>query len=296
MDPAPRLSPPPASERLYLRLEGDPVYAPETTVPAGTLREFAVPAPLQAQVAHLIAYEEALPPGTVVHERVLPDGALRLIVDSVAGTVQVAGPSVRPVQLALRGPLRGLSLTLRPGAAPALFGGLPAHALAERQLDWDTLVPPALRGLALHLQEAPDEAARVQRLVDALARAQRPTDTFDPADLRKLRQAVALLRPGAGEARIAEVAAAVGVGERRLQQLFRAQLGLSPRTWSRLMRLHGCLQRLREPGPPRWSELALDSGFYDQSHLVREFQALCGLSPGAFLQRRRVSLSSKTAR
>ncbi|WP_225781735.1 helix-turn-helix domain-containing protein [Xenophilus sp. Marseille-Q4582] len=296
MEPAPRLSPPPPPERLYLRLDGDPVYAPETTVPAGTLREFAVPAPLQAQVAHLIAYQEALPPGTVVHERVLPDGALRLSVDSVAGTVQIAGPSVRPVQLALRGPLRGLSLTLRPGAAPALFGGLPAHALAERQLDWDTLVPPALRGLALHLQEAPDEAARVQRLVDALARAQRPADPAASADLRKVRQAVALLRPGAGEARIAEAAAAVGVGERRLQQLFRAQLGLSPRTWSRLMRLHGCLQRLREPGPPRWSELALDSGFYDQSHLVREFQALCGLSPGAFLQRRRVSLSSKTAR
>mgnify|MGYP003587490994 CR=1 FL=1 len=44
-------------ERLYLRLEGDPLYAPETIVPGGTLREFAVPAALQAQVAHLIAYE-----------------------------------------------------------------------------------------------------------------------------------------------------------------------------------------------------------------------------------------------
>jgi AraC-like DNA-binding protein len=38
----------------------------------------------------------------------------------------------------------------------------------------------------------------------------------------------------------------------------------------------------------------VDGGFYDQSHLINEFQALCGLTPEQFL-RRRVSGSSKTS-
>lgn len=277
-------------ERLFLRLEDDPLYAPETTVPAGTLRDFAVPAALQAQVAHLIAYDEQLPPDAVVSERVLPDGALRLIFDFGAGTAQVAGPSTQPVLLSMRGHVQGLSVTLRPGAAPALFG-VPTHELAERTIDWDTLVAPRHRGLHVHLQDARDGTQRADILLSALHGMLRPVDATERS---KATRATALLRHAGDARRVAAVAAAVGVGERRLQQIFRAQLGLSPRAWSRLARMHECLRLLRRTGAPRWNELALESGFYDQSHLVNEFQALCGLTPGQFLQRS-VSGSSKTA-
>jgi AraC-like DNA-binding protein len=37
----------------------------------------------------------------------------------------------------------------------------------------------------------------------------------------------------------------------------------------------------------------VDTGYYDQSHLVNEFRSLCGLTPGMFLERA-VSGSSKT--
>ncbi|MDI3384274.1 helix-turn-helix domain-containing protein [Xenophilus aerolatus] len=279
-----------ASERLYLRLEGDPVHAPETTVPAGTLKAITVPAPLRPRVANMIAYDEVLPMDSDVHERVLPDGALRLIVDLVQGRARIAGPSVQPVLLALRGRQLGLSLTLRPGASQALFG-VPAHALAERVVDWELLVAARHRSLPLRWQEEHNETTRARLLMSTLHGLMRPAD---PVPLGQASQAAALLRTSASPPRISEIAAAVGLGERRLQQVFRAQFGLSPRSWRRLARLHACLLRLRGAGPPRWSELALESGFYDQAHLVREFQALCGLTPGQFLRRRGVSESSKT--
>ncbi|MGO4396126.1 helix-turn-helix domain-containing protein [Variovorax sp. M-6] len=278
-------------ERLFLRLDDDPLYAPETTVPAGTLRELAVPAVLQAQISHLIAYEEQLPEDAMVNERVLPDGALRLIFEFGAGAVQVAGPNVRPVLLSMRGHVQGLSMTLRPGAALALFG-VPGHELTGRIVDWDSLVAARHRGLRVQLQEANCDTRRVEILLSALHAMLRPVDA---ADLCKVMQAATLLRPAGEARRMAVVAAAVGVGERRLQQIFRMQLGLSPRTWSRLARMHGCFRRLRQTSPPRWNELALACGFYDQPHLVNEFQAFCGLTPRQFLQRRGVSGSSKTA-
>ena len=64
------------TERLFVRLDDDPLYAPETSVPSGTLREFAVPGGLREWVAHVIAYEEEFPAGEEVRERVLPDGSV----------------------------------------------------------------------------------------------------------------------------------------------------------------------------------------------------------------------------
>lgn len=91
-----------------------------------------------------------------------------------------------------------------------------------------------------------------------------------------------------------DVAQAVGIGERRLQQIFRAEVSMSPKAWGRLARLHACLRALRGgPAVPHWASLAADGGFYDQAHLANEFRALCGLSPSEFLQCR-IAHSSKT--
>lgn len=276
-------------ERLFLRLDGDPLYAPETTVPGGTMRELGVPAALREHVAYLIAYDERLPVGAVVSERVLPDGALRLIFDFSSGAARVAGPSTRPVLLSMRGQLSGLSVTLRPGAALALLG-VPAHELAEQVIAWDELVGAGHRGLCAQLHASGGDVDRARMLWAALHRMK--TDAGGE-ERRKATRAAALLRTE-GEARsVGAVAAAVGIGERRLQQIFRSQLGLSPGAWRRLARVQTCLRLLRQPGPARWPELAQEAGFYDQSHLVNEFRALCGLTPGQFLQRS-VSGSSKT--
>lgn len=280
------------AERLFVRLEDDPLYAPETSVPAGTLREFAVPVPLQAQVANVVAYAETLPPGVEVQERVLPDGALRLIFDLHGDTpsAQVAGPSTAPVLLTLRGAIGGLSLTLRPGAALALFG-VPAHELAERMENWDALAPAMQRSLPQRLREAPDDGTRAALLLQAL---QAMAAGRQDADRLRALQAAALLREGVGGRPVREAASALGLGERRLQQIFRAQVGLSPRAYGRLARMHACLRLLRRPAATPWAELAVEGGFYDQSHLANEFRALCGLTPQQFLQRT-VSHSSKTA-
>lgn len=279
------------AERLFVRLDDDPLYAPETTLPAGTLSEFAVPAALGRHVAHVMGYAETLPPGVAVHERVLPDGALRLVFDlheGAAPAARVVGPDASPVLLTLEGPMRGLSVALRPGAARALLG-VPAHVLAEQVLPWESVARAPWRDLPQRLQECAADGERAAVLMQALQAMRHETDE---RPVRLARAAAALLRTAGAGAPVREAARALGLGERRLQQVFRSEMGLAPRTWARLARLHDCLRRLRAPAPPPWSLLALDAGYCDQSHLVHEFQALCGLSPAQFA--RRVSRSSKT--
>jgi methylphosphotriester-DNA--protein-cysteine methyltransferase len=123
---------------------------------------------------------------------------------------------------------------------------------------------------------------------------QRRVRAADHTAQRQAQHAARLIAESGGQRSPREAADAIGVGERRLQQLFHAHVGLAPRAWRRLARLHACLRALRRLSAPRWSQVAIDAGFYDQSHLINEFQSLCGLPPTLFFER--TLAGSKTPR
>ena len=286
-------------ERLFIRLPEDPSCAPETTVPAHTLTAFAVPARLRSAVAHVMAYEERFAQGHETVERVLPDGASRLLIvlQRGAATVHVAGARADAVLLAMGGHVHGLSVTLNPGALPALFG-VAAKELAGLTVPWEDIVPRAHRHLAEQLAASDDDAARVRHLLASLQALQRPSDP----SRHLVEHAARRLSDTMGGLSVRELAAELNIGERRVQQLFAANIGLAPGVWRRLQRLHGTLRLLRTAqtgqtaqmaASPRWAEMAVAAGYYDQSHLINEFRSLCGLTPQQLLQRA-VSDSSNT--
>ena len=271
------------SERLFLRLPDDPPCAPETTVPASTLTDFAVPATLRSSLAHVIAYDEWFARGNEAVERVLPDGASRLLIVLQPGTasVRVAGASASPVLLTMRGHMHGLSIALRPGATLGLFG-IPADELAGHAVPWHAIVKGAYRCLPEQLAAASDDGARARLVLQSLGAMPRASDA---SSLRLVRYAASRLRDDAGGGiSIRALATEMGLSERRLQQVFAAQLGLSPSVWRRLQRLHSTLRLLRNVETPQWAQVALRAGYYDQSHLINEFRALCGLTPQQFLR------------
>jgi AraC-like DNA-binding protein len=131
----------------------------------------------------------------------------------------------------------------------------------------------------------------VQALLQGLQAMLRDTCSLDQ---RRARRATELFGRGGRSSSVRAVAAELGMGERRLQQVFRAQVGLTPRTWSRLARMQRCLRLLRSDATPAWSAVAAEAGFYDQAHLINEFRAFSGLTPEQF-RRRTVSCPSNTA-
>lgn len=278
------------NERLFLRLPDDPVQGPESGVPPGSLRAVPVPAALRVHVAHAMVYRETVAEATPVTERVLPDGALRLVIDlGDRPRAFVVGASIRPALLQLSGRMHGLSLTLRPGAALALFG-LPAAELAGQTPALEALWRGGADEFADDLAEAPGEAARVGQVWRHLQRRALPL----AAGSQEIVAAATRLITGAGGVMaLRELTCRTGLGERRLQQLFGGHLGLSPRAFGRLARLQAMVRTLREETEPDWARLAADGGFYDQSHLIHEFRDLFGLTPGAY-RRLAISGSSKT--
>lgn len=275
------------SERLFLHLDGDTDFGPETSAPAGTLQAYTPRAALCGQVASILSYREQFS-GAGVSERVVPDGVIRLAFNfgdapAVGGVRSLAaeaiGAAAAPVVVQLQGNVDGLSVALRAGAAAALLG-VPAAEIAATAVSLEQLWGRAGRELAERLQMAAPEQ-RVDLLQDALQQRL----AHSRGDEALAAQAARLVAASGGNRRLSAIAAELGIGERRLQQLFQAQVGLSPRSYGRLARLHFCLRRLREETAPDWAALALDCGFYDQSHLVNEFRALCGVTPVDYLGR-----------
>lgn len=286
-------------QRQFVRLGEDRLHGPESTVPSATLRAYEVRSTLRPYLSNILSYRETFAPGQEVVERVIPDGAVRLVVnlggssgsDGAPGAaVLVLGPSATPALVSQRGHAHGLALTLHAGAAEVLLG-VPAGELAGKVVPLDALWPQDGGGLLSRLHEQTTDAARIDCLQGELAdRLRHGMPAMHPAATR----ALGLLREAAGQLSVRDLASAVGVGERRLQQLFSTHIGLSASAWRRLARLHGCLRTLRLQTTPVWSDVALEAGYYDQSHLINEFQALCGCTPMEF-RREAISGSSKTA-
>jgi len=78
----------------------------------------------------------------------------------------------------------------------------------------------------------------------------------------------------------------LGLSQRRFIELFRTQVGLTPKAYCRVRRFHNLLRVVHPLREVDWSQVALDSGYHDQSHFIHEFREFSGFSPTQYWQRR----------
>lgn len=81
----------------------------------------------------------------------------------------------------------------------------------------------------------------------------------------------------------AQVADKMGFSQRRFIELFRSEVGLTPKLFCRLQRFREVIRTIQNVATVDWADLAVSRGYYDQSHFNHEFQEFSGLTPGAYL-------------
>lgn len=240
-------------------------------------------------VATLWYYEDAaLAAG---RELVVPNGAPQLLVNLDEDVLECwDGPGfrehVRRSGAALVGPRSSAAVldpggqrhitgvALLPGAAP-LFTGLEAAETAGEMIELEVFAPRSrLRDRMLEAEGAEAVLALWERFLVGRLRGERD---------RAVERAVAALEAGA---RVGAVALELGWSMPRLRAHFAARVGLTPKRWARVRRVQRVLGALEREQRPAWAELALDHGYADQAHLVREFREITGVTPGAYRARR----------
>lgn len=82
---------------------------------------------------------------------------------------------------------------------------------------------------------------------------------------------------------ISNIANHLCLSERTFQRKFLESIGLSPKQFFRIGRLQKTIRNFKfYKEKTKLSDLAYDSGFYDQSHFIKEFKLLTGHSPKEF--------------
>ena len=164
-----------------------------------------------------------------------------------------------------------IGVHFKPGGSwPVL--GTPPGELADTHVDLSVLWGIKARELREQLGTARTTEERFRLLEAALlARLSQPCcrSAVVPAALRHLMR---------GDMNVGRVASELGLSRRRLIELFTTEVGTTPKLFARIQRFQTALA-LAGGSTWTWAEIALQAGYCDQSHLIRDFVTFSGFAP-----------------
>ncbi|OCB44437.1 hypothetical protein A5721_20720 [Mycobacterium vulneris] len=230
-------------------------------------------------------------------ERILPTGTTELVINLAADTVAitnhqgsqrfsgavVSGPYARPVDIDAREHTAMMGVHFKPGGVRAVLG-LSPHELLGTHVGLDTL----WNGMAADLRTQICEAESVEKRFAIVEFALLARSGRGLTLTREVAYAVQALSLAHHSPSIESLARAVGFSHRRLIQLFSTQVGMPPKRFARLQRFrHAHYAVATAQSPPHWPTFAVEHGYADQPHMIREFQEFSGMTPAQQLRRSR---------
>lgn len=166
-----------------------------------------------------------------------------------------------------------MGVRFRPGAAYR-FLPTPLDELTDQNIPTGDLWSREGKRLEEAINEAEDDVER-QRIVEEFLLRRLSTTTSRP----RFEFAVKEIIRHRGQMRVGEVASEIGLSSRQLEREFRLNAGLAPKAFARIIRFQNLLRLVGERSLREWTALALEGGYADQPHMVREFRDFAGQSP-----------------
>ncbi len=178
----------------------------------------------------------------------------------------------------ISGSVNVFGIKFRPGGFFP-FHGRSVRGLTGRRLPFDE----AFGGDAAQWARAMQAAAAFEEwaeITNAFWRGRRPAEGLRSATLiaEKIISDRSLLT-------VAQAAEVAGLTVRGLQRLFHREVGISPKEVIRRFRLQEAAQRLIREPDLACGELALDLGYFDQAHFIRDFRSVVGVTPEVYRRR-----------
>jgi len=196
------------------------------------------------------------------------------------------GPHTHRMPVTVTGGFTSVGVVFRPGSCNALKGpSIPDHLDCVVGYG-DAGGPEARIMAALDPEAGPDEW--LTALEDQMRLLVEERGACEPHPVTTAFEAIAFAQPGLPVARIAKE---LGVDQRRLQRIVRRDFGMAPKQVLRRARALDMASHLRGVADKDEAE-DLVLRYYDQSHLIREFVELFGMSPSQFVAARQPLLTA----
>jgi AraC-like DNA-binding protein len=174
-----------------------------------------------------------------------------------------------------------VGIRFKPGGAYPFFR-MSMEALSNDVVELDLLDRAFFAELRERLLGAPSRDERVRIVEDMLLSRL----DWRRADDRRVRGVMDALDRGGSSISIASACSAVGCSQKHVIQLFRERVGMAPKLLSRVLRFDAVIRGVQGQPRIRWTDVAPRFGYFDQAHLIADFQEFAGASPTGYWEAR----------
>lgn len=215
--------------------------------------------------------ERAVPPIVIT-----PDATIDL--QWIDGRFRVAGPDKEPQIETLSPGAVIVGFRFRPGAAAGWLG-VPASEIVGARLDIDELWGTCVRALTDRLKAAPDLDDLVRQLEETVGKHTEGRDALD----WQMSRAFEIVDDGPPPETplVPFLQRHLHMSERTLRRRFEDAFGYGPKTLDRILRFQRFRRLRRQQRDASAAQLAIEAGYADQAHLIRESRRLTGVTPSA---------------
>lgn len=177
------------------------------------------------------------------------------------------------IQLHLQGTLDCFVILFQPTGLNHLFS-IPMHELTDRSYEAQLVLGPLVSHLKQRLGECTIFEERV-RIADEFL-SDRALDVRAPDGISAAASRILL---GGGSARIASLAGDAGFGIRQFERGFTQLVGMRPKLFARIARFEAALDSKARSATKSWTDVAHEFGYFDQMHMVHDFEEFTGETP-----------------
>lgn len=218
-------------------------------------------------------------------ERILPDGCVELILNFGARFLQhtngdrvlqprhfFVGQMTGPILISPAGRVELLGVRFHPGGTSA-FLRMPMNEVTDRVAELGSLSSELERELlrtSEDLASLPEKTAAVESVLMSRVLAN-PT-------IASSMQLAARIVNSAGLISVDQLAVDAGISSRQLERRFMREIGIGPKLLSRILRFQQVFRAV-ERSDVAWASIAVECGYYDQAHLIRDFNQFAQQTP-----------------
>lgn len=207
---------------------------------------------------------------------IMPHGSATLVLSSDGNKTfcNLFGPMTKPICVGREAnQFKLLFIVEFQPAGYYAFSGMTQKELTNCIFSFEDVNPTMNRLMAQHLENTPDIHSLIGE-IDKLFLAHLKTVLYRP----EFSAANQIILSHGGQTSVKEISHNIFFSERHLGRIFEEYLGMSIKSFSRLVRINKAIRLLRRP-QYSITQVYLQTGFYDTPHFIHEFKSICGITP-----------------
>jgi AraC-like DNA-binding protein len=171
-----------------------------------------------------------------------------------------------------------LKVVFKPGALYRLLG-IPLSAFHGQYIDAELIIPGDVKAINEQLLNAQSYPEMIQVIEQYLTRKIRGVK-FDKHPLDKINEFISSQSSNFSLSRVAGQAC---LSTRQLERKFMERIGVGPQSYYRIIRFNRAFKMKENQPGSSWFNIAIDCGYCDLQHLIKDFKQFSGTTPTALL-------------